>query len=273
MDVNDCLPPWIETISGDETSAEKMIQCDYEHLDASFVEASGLSPTPSPCQDTNRKILKPVPLSAVGMSAKAESCTPPLSKTDIQVELDYGAEKSRDKSETKDTVTWDTDVDFDLNDGSRKMTEEDVAGLNLQGWYFSDVYTGLPPIDKKEDMSGLENARKANPFSVGGAAAEDDSGEIVVVNTTGIDMEPSRLSVANTDSLLDMSLDPPVNVFGITSQPASPGDALLAVSPERQQPNATDEPQANELANKSNTTSSEYDDESSWVKLDMATDN
>jgi hypothetical protein len=70
-----------------------------------------------------------------------------------------------------------------------------------------------------------------------------------------------------------MNLDPPASVFGFSSQQASPGDALLTVSPERLPPKASDEPQANEFGNKSNTTSSEHDDESSWVKLDIATDN
>jgi hypothetical protein len=272
MDVNDCLQPWNETISRDNTSAEKMIQCDYEHLGASFVEAFGLSPTQSPCQDTNRKKLKPVPLSAVGMPAMAESCTPPLAKTGIEVELDHGAEKSRDKLEAKGTATWDTDVDFDLNDGSIKMSKEDFARLNLQGWYLSDACTGLPPIDAKEDMSALGNARKMNEFSVGGAAAQDDSRGILVVNTTGIDLEAPVLPVASTESLQDTNSDPVANVSGITRQQGSLGNILLAVSPELQPPNITDKPQANDFANKSSTTSSEHDDESSWVKLDMATD-
>ncbi|KAK8912152.1 hypothetical protein H634G_10875 [Metarhizium anisopliae BRIP 53293] len=138
MDVNDCHPPWIETISGDEMSAKNMALCDNEYHGISIGRLSGISLTPPPCKDTYGKTLQPVPFSAVGTPTVAVSDNPPLAKPD---------------------ATWGTGVDCDLNDGSRKMTEEDIATLGLLGWWKeSNVNTGLPPINK-ENFPGLENVR------------------------------------------------------------------------------------------------------------------
>ncbi|KAF5136460.1 hypothetical protein E5D57_000222 [Metarhizium anisopliae] len=171
------LPPWIQPNFSDtgETSEKNSNYYHNEHLGAPFVQVSGLSPTP-PRKDTDRKALRSVPLSVVGTPTVTESYTPPIIKPAIQVELVTGAQKTRGKSGMKDSAAiWDTDIHFDLNHGSQTMTEEDLARLDLQGWWkedLSDVTTG-PPLIMKEDLPGLENVHKES----GGPAAEEDSGE------------------------------------------------------------------------------------------------
>ncbi|KAF5132964.1 hypothetical protein E5D57_003586 [Metarhizium anisopliae] len=168
------LPPWIET-KFSETGETSEKNSNQYHLGAPFVQVSGLSPTP-PRKDTDCKALRSVPLSAVGTPTVTESYTPPVTKPAIQVELVNGAQETRDKSGIKNSAAiWDTDIDFDLNHGSQKMTEEDLARLDLQGWWkedLSDVTTGLPLIIK-EDLPGLENVHKES----GDPTAEGDSGE------------------------------------------------------------------------------------------------
>ncbi|KAF5133791.1 hypothetical protein E5D57_004418 [Metarhizium anisopliae] len=260
------LPPWIET-KFSETGETLEKNSNQHHLGAPFVQVSGLSPTP-PRKDTDCKALRSVPLSAVGTPTVTESYTPPVTKPAIQVQLVTGAQETRDKSGIKNSaVIWDTDVDFDLNEGSRKMTEEYLARLDLQSWRMedlSDVTTGLPLISK-EDLPGLENVCEESLFSVGGPAAED-SGENVA-EKTGIDRGHRRSPTANASSFLEMKVDPSIDVFGTTNRQESPGHTLPSVSPDWQPPKATQESQHNGSVRASSVTDSEGADGSGWVNV------
>ncbi|EFY91629.1 hypothetical protein MAC_02219 [Metarhizium acridum CQMa 102] len=225
--------------------------------------------------NTDCKALRSVPLSAVGTPTVTESYTPPVTKPAIQVQLVTGAQETRDKSGIKNPAAiWDTDVDFDLNEGSRKMTEEDLARLDLQSWRMedlSDVTTGLPPISK-EDLPGLENVCEESLFSVGGPAAED-SGENVAEKKTGIDRGHRRPPTANASSFLEMKVDPSIDVFGTTNRQESPGHTLQSVSSDWQPPKATQEPQHNNSVRASSVIDSEGADGSGWVKVEIETEN
>ncbi|KAF5126257.1 hypothetical protein E5D57_010953 [Metarhizium anisopliae] len=185
-----------------------------------------------------------------------------------------GTKKPYDKFETKSSAeTWDTDVDFDLNEGSRKMTEEDLGRLGLQSWWkedLSDVTTGLPLISK-EDLPGLENVCESL-FSVGRPAAED-SGEHVADRKTGIDRGRRRPPTANASSLLEMKVDPSIDAFGTTNQQGSPGHTLPSASSDSQPQKATQEPQPNDSVRASSVTDSELADGCGWVKVEMETEN
>ncbi|KID82004.1 hypothetical protein MGU_10658 [Metarhizium guizhouense ARSEF 977] len=267
------LPQWIET-KFSETGETSEKNSNQHHLGAPFVQVSGLSPTP-PRKDTDCKALRSVPLSAVGTPTATESYTPPVTKPAIQVQLVTGAQETRDKSGIKNSAAiWDTNADFDLNEGSRKMTEEDLARLDLQSWWkedLSDVTTGLPLISK-EDLPGLENVCEESLFSVGGPAAED-SGENVTERKTGIHRGRRRPPTANASSLLEMKVNPSIDFFGTTNQQGSPGHTLPSASTDWQPQRATQEPQPNDSVRAAIVTDSELADGSGWVKVEMETEN
>ncbi|OAQ58272.1 ATPase, AAA-type, core [Pochonia chlamydosporia 170] len=188
-------------------------------------------------------------LSDVGTPV-SKLCTPSSAKTDV-VELAVEAERPRDDSEAKtaDEICG-TDVDFDLNCGARKITEEDFVrlGLHTLSWAkLSDAITDPPPMSKP-DLHGLENASKDSPFLVNGANPRDNSEENMEANKTGLDVGNSKLPVTNADSSLSMKLDPPIDFFGGMGQQTS-----LSKTPD--------------------VNSSDGADESVWVMVEVGTDN
>ncbi|KID91841.1 hypothetical protein MGU_01811 [Metarhizium guizhouense ARSEF 977] len=221
-DANNYLPPITEFVSYNntkETAAINKSQSDTGDSSPTTGIVSGFS-TP--------------PLSAVGTPVP-KICTPSSAKTDVQVELAVEAEKPRGDSEAEDVIDiCGIDVDFDLNCGARRITEEDFVRLglhNLSWAKLSDTTTG-PLSISTEDLRGLKNTSKDRPFLVGGANARDGSEENVTANKTGIDI--------GANSLRSMEFVPPIDISGSQD---SPGDALPGSSPKWQLPKADDEPQ------------------------------
>lgn len=263
-DVNYCLPPMSKSVfrrdTEETTAKDNCTQPETGSSRSTTVQFSSFS--------------KP-PLSAVG-GLVAKICTPSTAETDVQVELAVEAKKPCDDSKAKSLADiCGIDVDFDLNDGALRMTEEDIIRLGRHNlsWAKPSDATTSPPSISTEDLHEPGNTCKESPFLVGGAYTRDDSGENVTENKTGIDMSDPWPPVANADSLRNMEFDPTIHCSGACGSQDSPGDedAIPGSSPDCPPTKARDVPQTYDCPRKLNATDSISAGGSIWVKVELDT--
>ncbi|KAF5127128.1 putative mitochondrial chaperone BCS1-B [Metarhizium anisopliae] len=137
-----------------------------------------VSPPPSLCAST------PL-LSAVGESTVHRTSAPPDAGAGAEPELVVQDHRSKTNCDRNSQI-WDTDMDFTLDHGARKMTEVDCGDSGIQGWRKEK-----PSCDKVSTSDDGDHWPEAEPQGCNGAFHPIGMLKKAIIVTTSIEQTTS----------------------------------------------------------------------------------